>query len=106
MILFGKGAAAKNDQQAVLDPKKALEVCRAGGKLTRSEALLLKARYFSEGIALGTDEFVNEIFRECRQKYCKVRRQGGWLMQGADWGGLRSLKRIKEPLELPTRQEQ
>lgn len=105
MLLFGKGAKARNSNQAVIDPRKVLEVYRNGGELSLSEALLLKVRYFSEGIALGTEEFVNEIFQEFHQKYCKVRKQGGWPMKGADWGGLRSLKKIKEPMDLPASQE-
>ena len=101
MVLYGKGAAQKNAQQGVVDPEKAREVFRAGGKLSLSEALLLKVRYFSEGLAVGTEQFVNQIFKQCRKKYCKKRTQGAWPMKGADWGGLMSLKKIKDPIDLP-----
>ena len=101
LFLVGKGAVAKNAEQAVLDPQKVLEVYQAGGRLSPAEVLLLKVRYFSEGIALGSGAFVEDIFKECWQRHCKVRQQGGWSMQGADWGGLMSLKRIKKPIEAP-----
>jgi len=103
MVLFGKGAQAQKLGQASLDPAKAMEVLKKEGKLSLSEALLLKVRYFSEGIALGPEEFVNEVFEQCRKKYCKVRSQGSWPMLGADWGGMRSMKKIKEPFDLPAK---
>lgn len=105
LFLMGKAAVGPNSEQAVLDPKKVLEAYRAGGKLSQGEMLLLKVRYFTEGIALGSGQFVEDIFQESWQRYCKVRQQSGWKMEGTDWGGLMSLKRIKKPIESPARIE-
>lgn len=103
--LFGKGAVGRNSEQAVLDPEKVLQVHQAGGQLSVSEVLLLKVRYFSEGIALGSSAFVQEVFDGLYKQHCKVRRQAGWPMQGADWGPIMSLKKIAKPIQAAKRQQ-
>ena len=100
-FLYAQGAVSKKAGQAVIDPKEAWKVYKEGGKLTLPQALTLKVKYFSDAIAMGPEEFVNEIFEKHYQKGCKQRRCPGWSMTGADWKGLMSLKKIKEPIQLP-----
>lgn len=103
-VLFGKGAWAKDDRQRRLEPERVWEVYQAGGRLSVAEALRLKVRYMTEGWALGTEEFVQEVFEEChRGHYRRERRQVAWPMEGADWGELRTLRKLKDPLALPKR---
>jgi len=104
-VLFGEASMGRKSGQAVLNPKEAWKVFQAEGKLSPSQVLLLKVRFFTEGIALGNEEFVKEIFAKWYQQFCQKRGQAAWPMCGADWQGLTTLKKIKMPFSLPNQQE-
>jgi hypothetical protein len=104
-LLFGRGSSRSKPGQRTLDPARAWEVYAAGGRLSLPEVLRLKVRYFSEGIALGSEEFVSEVFRQWRPEAGGSRRRRAWPMEGADWGGLTTLRRFKRPLALPKPQD-
>lgn len=61
-ILFGKGALPKSSDGSgcVLDPEKVRQVLETGGKVSPSERLLYRTRYFRDGCVLGSKEFVSE----------------------------------------------
>jgi putative transposase len=104
--LYLQGSQGKDSEQRVLDPAEAIERLERTGRLERVEMLHLKLRPFTEGIAVGFEAFVEGIFQEFRQKFCKKRTQGGWRLVGADWGGLMSLKKFKNPVQVPKKHSQ
>ncbi len=72
--MLGKGAAAKRDGTGCrVDREALLEAHRQGGELKEHELLQLKARFFSQGVALGSND---------------------WLREG---GGGRALARLRRP---------
>ncbi len=59
LLMFGKGAGAKGDGTgAHIDPEALLEAVKNGGELKTHELLRLRARFLTEGRALGTREWL------------------------------------------------
>jgi putative transposase len=59
-----------------LSVKKARAVLAEGGKLTTAQLVRLRVRYFTDGVVLGSREFVESIFKTQRQDFSPKRRQG------------------------------
>jgi len=71
-------------------------VWEAGGKLTLAQALRCRIRYFTDGMVLGSQGFVDEFFESQRDGFGERRSSGGRRMKGVEWGGLRSLRKLRE----------
>jgi hypothetical protein len=82
-----KGGFAQREIEVVL---------AAGGKLTMVQALRCRVRYFTDGVVLGSQGFVDEFFESRREAFGGKRRSGGRRMKGAEWGGLRVLRDLKD----------
>jgi putative transposase len=78
------GAAA----QAGISPEKVAEVVRKRGELPLQQVLRCRVRYFSDGVAIGSRTFVNEVFRLHRGNFGPKRQHGARPMRFAAWGGL------------------
>ena len=104
-LLFAKGERPK-EGQASIDPDAVMDVLKAGGKLSLPEVLRLKVRYFSESIALGNPEFIEEVFHQVWKKYCSVRQEPSYPMEGADWKDWVTLRKLKEAICRPKQQPQ
>src|SRR5690606_4350760 len=61
-ILFGKGEAGEPGRR--IDTNKARRALESGGTVSMQEALRCRGRYFVEGIALGSANFVSEACRK------------------------------------------
>ena len=77
------------------DRQKALEELREGKKLSRAELLRCRVRYFSEGLVLGSREFVDEIFESRREWFGAKRKSGAreLPLASSDLCSLRKLKK-------------
>ena len=62
MAIFGKGSLPRHGGQPYIDPERAKAVLENGGKLSLPELLRCRVRYFIDGAALGSGEFVQEQF--------------------------------------------
>jgi hypothetical protein len=72
---------------------------KAGGKLTQSEVLRHKVRYFIDSAAIGGGAFVEKVFAVNRTLFGPKRATGARSMRGADWGPLKILRDLrKEPI--------
>ena len=60
MAIFGKGSLPRHGGQPYIDPERAKAVLENGGKLSLPELLRCRVRYFIDGAALGSGEFVQE----------------------------------------------
>jgi putative transposase len=76
-------------------PEQVKEVLAGGGRLPLRELLRCRVRYFSDGVALGTTAFVEDIFRRYRGHFGARRKCGARLMRYADWGELRTLRDLR-----------
>lgn len=91
-LLYEKGASSGD-----IDPKALMKVLEAEGEISIPQMLRLKARWFTEGTAMGDLEFLSEFSKEFR-KSSKGKKP--WPMKGADWKGRATLRRLKNPVRI------
>ena len=68
---------------------------RAGGRLTWGQMLRCRVRYFSDGMALGTREFVDQVFHTERHRFSSDRTTGARPLRRLEAGGLRTLRDLR-----------
>ena len=86
---------SKSAVAGVIEPEKIKEVVKQGGKLPLADVLRVKVRYFSDGMVLGSKEFVDEVFEGNRQRFGEKRTSGARRMRGGDWGDLRVMRDLR-----------
>ena len=93
--LFVGGGAAHQSGKVVLDKEKIKEVIAQGGELSLGEVLRLRVRHMSDGVALGTKDFVNEVFARNRKKFGKKRKDGARPIRALKAFGLTALRNLR-----------
>ncbi|MGB0578151.1 MAG: transposase [Limisphaerales bacterium] len=76
------GAESNRADKRALSPKKVRQVLEQGGQVELGEVLRLKLRYFSDGLAFGSREFVEGVFEEFRDRFGAERRSGARKVKG------------------------
>ena len=71
------------------------EVRVRGGKLSRSELLRCRVRYFSDGVAIGSRSFVEEVFEGRRDMFGEKRKEGAKSIPESAEGMLFSLRALR-----------
>ncbi|MFV0336674.1 MAG: transposase [Chthoniobacterales bacterium] len=103
-LLFEHGEErnyAKGDEREKrqgISRERVNEVIASGGKLSVSEMLRCRVRYFCDGAVLGKKVFVEKIFEANRSRYGPRRKAGAREMRGADWGELRTLQDFRKKI--------
>ena len=87
--IFGIGE--ERGERAGISAQEVAAVWRDGGKLSLAQLLRCRVRYFSDGVVIGTAEFVEEFFRSHREMFSQGRGTGARRLRGGDWDGLRWL---------------
>ncbi|MFT4548589.1 MAG: putative transposase [Pseudoalteromonas tetraodonis] len=77
-------------------------VWAAGGKLTVAQVLRCRVRYMTDGVAFGSQGFINAFFERQREAFGSKRKNGGRRMKGAQWGELRVLRDLKVDAVTPS----
>ncbi len=96
VIVFGKGYTRDAARQGrAVDVEKTREILNTGGRVSRSEALRCRVRYFSDGAVLGSKEFVQGYFESHRDRFGAKRRDGPRKMRGSDWEGLMCIRDLR-----------
>jgi REP element-mobilizing transposase RayT len=77
------------------------KVLSQGGKLSFGEALRCKIRYFSDGMVFGTKDFLNDLFKETKERFGEKRESGARPMREIDWkekeeGRLYSMRALRK----------
>ena len=83
-----------------MNPEKAAkELAKTGGQLSRAELVRCRVRYFSQGLALGSKGYVEEIFKAMRERFSEKRKDGARRLRGTEKNvvlyALRDLGRVK-----------
>jgi hypothetical protein len=103
MILYGKGVRSKGTlgkDRGRIDLARAESVLANDGKLSLSDVLRTRVRYFTDGTAIGSDVFLSNIGGQWKGRYGLVRKRNAYPMRCADWGGLRSFRNLQvDPVE-------
>jgi REP element-mobilizing transposase RayT len=93
-LLVGAGSAGRSGK-VVLEPERIRKMLAEGGELSVAQALRLRIRYFSDGVVLGSQAYVNEVFAEFRDRFGKRRSSGARRMGGLPFGGLFTLRDLR-----------
>jgi REP element-mobilizing transposase RayT len=77
-------------------------VLNANGELPLPELLRCRVRYFTEGMAIGSREFVEQVFRQHRDRFSSKRIQAAHPMRHGHWQGLCTLRALlTNPVSVP-----
>ncbi len=84
-----------------IDPKKVAQVIDDqgdNGRLAFHKKLLNRVRHFSDGVAIGSEGFVERVFESHRDHFGPRRKTGARRMHGKAWGELRALRELRDPV--------
>ena len=95
MRLFVRGGAVHQSGKVVIDREKIKAVIEQGGELSLGEVLRLRVRHMSDGVALGTREFVNEVFTRHREMFGPKRKDGARPIRALARFGLTALRNLR-----------
>ena len=95
MRLFVGGGATRQSGKTVLTKEKIREVLASGGELALGQILRLRVRHMSDGVALGTKDFVNEVFALHREKFGPKRKDGARPIRALSVIGLTALRNLQ-----------
>jgi REP element-mobilizing transposase RayT len=94
-------AAAHTRKGVTIDRNKIAEVLEAGGKLSLVELLQCRIRYLTDGVVLGGQVFVEDVFREHRNKFGEKRKTGARKPRYGGLGNLYTLRDLrKKPVSI------
>lgn len=85
-VLFEDGEETEKDRtkkRSGISPKRVAQVLESGGKLSETQLLYCRVRYFVEGLVIGQKKFVDEVFALTRDRFGPVRKSGARRMRHA-----------------------
>ncbi len=88
MILFVTGGSANRSDKAVLDRQTIRAELARGGELSLGQVLRLRVRHMSDGVVLGSKDFVNEMFTRHRDRFSARRKDGARPIRGVPLPGI------------------
>ena len=92
-ILFGIGE--ETSARAGISREEVAAVWESGGKLTLTQLLRCRVRYFTDGLAFGRAAFIERVFASERAAFSERRQTGARRMLGGDWGEFRSARALR-----------
>jgi len=98
LILFGKGYQSKGDagsNRGRISAETLEKVERRQGQVPIHELLRLRIRYFSDSLALGTQPFVESVYKAHRSAFGPNRQRPGSPLPLENWGALHTLRDLK-----------
>ena len=95
MRLFVTGGGVHQYGKVELSREAIREVLAQGGQLSVAEVLRLRVRHMSDGVALGSRAFVEEVFAQNREKFGAKRKTGARPIKALSAIGLTSLRDLR-----------
>ena len=98
LILFGKGVGAKGSvgkDLGVVSADRLQEVIRSDGRVPLQELLRVRVRYFADGLALGSQNFIADILVQHREEFSSKRKHAGVALPEESWGGLQVFRDLR-----------
>lgn len=100
-LLYVRGA--QTETKRGFSYEKVQQILSEGGKLSKAEILRCRVRYFSDGVVLGSKEYVEGVFRKRREQFGLKRSSGARRMRGGNWDGLCTMRDLRlEAISLPS----
>ncbi|MBT7188540.1 hypothetical protein HN911_14595 [Candidatus Bathyarchaeota archaeon] len=81
--------------RAGFSPEKVSQVLEANGQLPVTELLRCKVRYFSDGVVIGSSDYVEGVFEKYRDQFGAKRKSGARKMKGGGWGDLCTIRDLR-----------
>jgi len=82
--------------------KLARKVLKKEGRLSSPELLFCRVRYFSDGLAIGSRNFIEDLFQKNRNLFGEKRKTGAIPFRNADSGGLCCMRDLRlNPISPP-----
>ncbi len=92
--LFERGQ--QTERKAGFSPEAVKAVLDGDGKLTLSQALRCRVRYFSDGVVLGSKAFVEDVFQRNRKQFGLKRKSGARMLRRAEAGDLCTMRDLRQ----------
>ena len=83
VLLVTSGTAGRSGK-VVLDPGEIRRELKRQGELSVGQVLRLRVRYFTDGVVLGSRNFVNGVFAEYRDRFGPRRKNGARPLRGLE----------------------
>ena len=81
------------------------QVLAQGGQLSQAELLRCRVRYLSDGVALGSRDFVESVFKKNRKSFGRKRKSGARKMRSGEWGDLHTARDLRLEVVSPPEQK-
>ncbi|MFM7102408.1 MAG: transposase [Verrucomicrobiota bacterium] len=94
-LLFVTGGRSGHSDKQALDPKSIQSALQQGGELPLGQILRLHIRHFTDGVFLGSRQYVDEMWARHRQRFSQRRRSGARTIRGAPLPGLAVLRDLR-----------
>ncbi|MDA1068870.1 MAG: hypothetical protein O3C43_20485 [Verrucomicrobia bacterium] len=95
-ILFLMGSTISRESQRTMDREAVKRVVEQDGKLPAPQVLRLRVRYFTDGMVLGSKEYVNLVFETHRGLFGKNRKTGARPLKGFRESGLTVMRDLRK----------
>ena len=99
LILYGTGYHAKGTlgkDQGRIRAEVLSAVEKHDGRIPLSDLLRARIRYFTDGMVLGSEDFVTQQFKENRNAFGAKRKKAGQALAGACWDGLHVMRDLRK----------
>ena len=98
-LLFGQGADPWLMGSRAFDRETAVRVIEEeGGMLPMAAAMRCRVRYFTDGLVLGSAEFVREFAGEVQRVCGRKKPPKAQPLKGADWGDVSVMQSLREEI--------
>ena len=95
LYLMNRGHVRASGKKGLVGRKLLLETLQKEGRLPRSELLRLRVRYFSDGLVLGSELFVEKVFEQYRSHFGEKRKSGSRSIRGMPDGELKVIRDLR-----------
>ena len=95
MWLFVTGGSANRIDKVVLDPEAIRAELKRGGQLGLGQVLRLRVRHLTDGVFLGSKDFVNQMFIRHRDRFGARRKDGARPIRGVPLPGISVLRDLR-----------
>ena len=82
VLLMQRGHVQKTGKKGAVSRQLLLDTLEREGRLSLSELLRLRVRYFSDGLVLGSELFVEDVFEQYRSHFGEKRKSGARPIKG------------------------
>ena len=93
--LYVRAGVSGASDKAVVASEEIQAVMRAGGQMGMGQVLLMRIRYMTDGVVLGSRKYVNQVYALHREKFGERRKSGARPIRGIDLGGLTVLRDLR-----------